>query len=327
MERFRHLLESVDCTKNGMVMEFKDSRAFGYTQRGWQWVNDDDDRQLVLVAGRKHCGWNAHRTPFLVSSIVFDEPSLTAKLTGKASQWKKLFRNYELTVGNVEEPSGSSRRDWDPTGSLSFNHQIPLSKSIPVSGVSVDISCDGCETKGTFDFGAHIKSSDWGVPDAASLTLSPNGVSASFTPRLQLSGELSQNVTDEYSLLTVPVNGISIPGGVLDLGPEIVFSFGYQFGPVQGSAGITAGVMLSLSDSAELEINLLDPDMSAGGWTPQVEALPVKVDAKIEAGAEIYTKAEIQLSASLLDYGFEAGVNLRPYLGATISASSGKFSA
>ena len=310
-----------------MVMEFKDSRAFGYTQRGWQWVNDDDDRQLVLIAGRKHCGWNAHRTPFLVSSIVFDEPSLTAKLTGKASQWKKLFRNYELTVGNVEEPSGSSRRDWDPTGSLSFNHQIPLSKSIPVSGVSVDISCDGCETKGTFDFGAHIKSSDWGVPDAASLTLSPNGVSASFTPRLQLSGELSQNVTDEYSLLTVPVNGISIPGGVLDLGPEIVFSFGYQFGPVQGSAGITAGVMLSLSDSAELEINLLDPDMSAGGWTPQVEALPVKVDAKIEAGAEIYTKAEIQLSASLLDYGFEAGVNLRPYLGATISASSGKFSA
>ncbi|KAJ6072350.1 hypothetical protein N7467_010435 [Penicillium canescens] len=324
MEKFRHLLTSVNCTDNGMVVEFEDTRAFGYTQRGWQWVNDDDDRKLILVTGSKHCGWNPHRMPFVVSSIVFDKPSLKAKLSGVASEWKQLFRNYEVTVGNVPE-SSTSRRDWDSDASLSFNHKIPLSKSIPIPGkdVSVDISCEGCETKGSFDFGVHIKTS-YGIPEAASLTLSPNGVSASFTPRLGLSGNMTNEISDEHELVKIPIEGISIPGGVLDLGPEIVFSFGYQIGPVKGSAGITSGVTLSLEDSAELEIDFLSPDVSAGGWTPQVETQPMKIDAKIEAGAEVYTKAEVQFSASILDQGYEAGVNLRPYLGATIAVSTDK---
>ncbi|KAI9929332.1 hypothetical protein MW887_000800 [Aspergillus wentii] len=324
MEKFRHLLKSIDCTKNGMVMEFENARAFGYTQRGWQWVNDEDDRKLILVAGKEHCGWNKYRTPFVVSSIAFDRDSLKAKLTGVASEWKKLFHSYELTIGNVDAPS-TDRRDWDPTASMSFNHKIPLSKSFPIPGtdVSVDVSCEGCETKGSFDFGAHIKT-DYGVPVAASLTLSPNDVSASFTPRLGLSGNMSKELSDEFKLVTIPVEGISIPGGVLDLGPEIVFSWGYQIGPVNGSAGVSAGVTLSLSDSAKLELDLTDPDVSAGGWKPHVKTKPVEVDAKIEAEAEVYAKAEVQLIAAVLDQGFEAGVYLKPYLGASITASTKK---
>ncbi|KAJ5171851.1 hypothetical protein N7492_004444 [Penicillium capsulatum] len=324
MEKFRHLLTSVNCTNNGMIVEFEDTRAFGYTQRGWQWVNDDDDRKLIFVTGSKHCGWNPHRMPFVVSSIVFDRESLKAKLSGVASDWKKLFRNYEVTVGKDPE-SSPSRRDWDSEASLSFNHKIPLSKSIPVpgKGLSVDISCDGCETKGSFDFGVHIKTST-GIPESASLTLSPNDVSARFTPRLGLSGNLTKEISNEYELIKIPVEGFSIPGGVLDLGPEIVFSFGYQISQVQGSAGITSGVTLSLKDSAELEIDFLSPDVSAGGWTPHVETHPMTIDAKIKAEAEIYTKAEVQFSASILDHGYEAGVNLKPYLGATIEASTDK---
>jgi hypothetical protein len=300
MEKFRHLLKSVDCTDNGMVVEFEDTRAFGYTQRGWQWVNDDDDRKLILVMGSKQCGWNSHRTPFIVSSIAFDKPSLKAKLSGVASDWKRLFRNYEITVGKAPELS-TSRRDWDSDASLSFNHKIPLSQSIPIPGgdLSVDISCEECETKGSFDFGVHIKTS-YGAPESASITLSPNGVSASLTPRLGLSGNITNEISDEFELVSIPVQGISIPGGVLELGPEVVFSFGYQIGPVRGSAGISSGVTLSLEDSAELEIDFLSPDVSAGGWTPQVETQPMKIDAKIEAGAEIYTKAEVQFSASIL---------------------------
>lgn len=340
MEKFRHMLKSVECTDNGMAVDFKDERSFGYTQRGWQWVNDDDDRKLILITGKQHCGWNPHRMPFVVSSIVFDKPSLRAKLSGVPSSWKKLFRNYELTLGNVEE-SSIDKRDWDSEASLSFNHNIPLQQSIPIgNSLSVDISCEGCKTEGSFDFGIHIKTS-YGAPESASLTLSPNGVSASFTPRLGLSGNMTDEISDEIELIKIPVDGISIPGGILDLGPEIVFSFGYQIGPIQGSAGITSGVTLSLADSAELEIDFLDPDVSAGGWTPEVETVPVKLDAKIEAGAEVYTKAEVQFAASILgmcdcyrdnnilthlDFGYEAGVNLKPYLGATISASTGGLS-
>ncbi|KAF3028663.1 hypothetical protein E8E15_010708 [Penicillium rubens] len=307
MEKFGHLLKSVDCTDNGMVVEFEDTRAFGYTQRGWQWVNDDDDRKLILVMGSKQCGWNSHRTPFIVSSIAFDKPSLKAKLSGVVTDWKRLFRNYEITVGKAPE-SSTSRRDWDSEASLSFNHKFPSANRylFPV-GIS-----------------PWIFHTTYGTPKSASITLSPNGVSASLTPRLGLSGNITNEIADEFELISIPVQGISIPGGVLELGPEVVFSFGYQIGPVRGSAGISSGVTLSLEDSAELEIDFLSPDVSAGGWTPQVETEPMEMDAKIEAGAEIYTKAEVQFSASILDQGYEAGVNLKPYLGANIAVSTDK---
>lgn len=347
MERFRHLLKSIDCTSHGMVVEFENSRAFGYTKRGWQWVNDDDDRKLILIAGSKSCKWNAHRTPFVISSIVFDESSLKAKLTGVQSTWKKLFRNYELSLGNVPESSSASseRRDWDPSTSLSFNHQIPLDRSItiPKTNVSVDVTCDECKTKGSFDLGVHIKT-EVGVPKSASFTLSPNDVSASFIPKFSLSGNITKSLSHEREIATFPIDGISIPGGVFDLGPQVVFSYGYELGPVQGSAEVTAGVTLSLANSAELEINVLSPGVSAGGWTPKVKTIPMTVNAEIEAEAEIYTKAEVQLAASVLgrcihmccvcvkynaltyrlDQGFEAGVNLKPYLGGSISATTSK---
>ena len=326
MERFRHLLKSIDCTPHGMTVEFENSRAFGYTQRGWQWVNDDDDRQLILIAGSKGCGWNAHRTPFVISSIAFDKSSLKAKLMGVQSSWKKLFRNYELHLGNVPDSSSSSeRRDWDPSTSLSFNHKIPLDTSIhiPKTNVSVDVTCDECKTQGSFDLGVHLKT-EVGIPQAASFSLSPNDVSASFIPKLELSGNITQGLSDEHEIATFPIDGISIPGGVFDLGPQVVFSYGYDLKAVQGSAEVTAGVTLSLSNSAGLEIDLLSPDASAGGWTPNVNTIPMTVNAELEAGLEIYTKAEVQLAASVLDQGFEAGVNLKPYLGGTISAATSK---
>lgn len=300
MERFQHLLKSIDCTSHGMVVEFENSRAFGYTKRGWQWVNDDDDRKLILIAGKKSCKWNAHRTPFVISSIVFDESSLKAKMTGVQSSWKKLFRNYELNLGNVPE-SSSERRDLDSSTSLSFSHQIPLEQNItiPKTNVTMDVTCDECKTQGTFDLGVHIKT-EFGIPKSASFSLSPNDVSASFIPKLSLSGNITKSLSDEHDIATFPVDGISIPGGVLDLGPQVVFSYGYELGPVQGSAEVTAGVTLSLSNSAEVEINLLSPDVSAGGWTPRVKTIPMTVNAEIEAGAEIYTKAEVQLAASVL---------------------------
>lgn len=301
MERFRHLLKSIDCTSHGMTVEFENSRAFDYTQRGWQWVNDDDDRKLILIAGSKGCGWNAHRTPFIISSIAFDKSSLKAKLTGTKSTWKKLFRNYELNLGNVPESLSPERRDWDPSTSLSFNHQIPLNTAIniPRTNVSVDVTCDECKTTGSFDLGVHIKT-EAGIPNAASFTLSPNDVSASFIPKLEMSGNITQDLSDEHEIIKLPVEGISIPGGVFDLGPQIVFSYGYELGPVQGSAEVTAGVTLSLADSAGLEINLLSPDVSASGWTPRVKTIPMTVNAEIEAGVEIYTKAKVQLEASVL---------------------------
>lgn len=109
---------------------------------------------------------------------------------------------------------------------------------------------------------------------------------------------MTSKVDNEYDLISFPLEGFSIPG-IFELGAEVVFSFGYDAGPVEGTMGITAGVILSLADSTGLEIDFLSPDVDAGGWTPWVRTVPMRVDAKIKAEAEIYTKAAIKLTASV----------------------------
>lgn len=80
---------------------------------------------------------------------------------------------------------------------------------------------------------------------------------------------MTSKVDNEYDLISFPLEGFSIPG-IFELGAEVVFSFGYDAGPVEGTMGITAGVILSLADSTGLEIDFLSPDVDAGGWTPWV---------------------------------------------------------
>lgn len=59
-------------------------------------------------------------------------------------------------------------------------------------------------------------------------------------------------------------------------------------------------MIFSLADSAGLELDFLAPDVDAGGWTPRVRAIPMRIDAELKAEAEIYTKAAIKLNASVL---------------------------
>ncbi|KAF7596572.1 hypothetical protein BBP40_000972 [Aspergillus hancockii] len=81
--------------------------------------------------------------------------------------------------------------------------------------------------------------------------------------------------------------------GILDLGPEIVYAVGVSAGPVSGTAFISSGL----------------------------HAEPVKVDAQIEANVNFHAKATIQLASVAFGHGFEAGINLIPYFGATWAIS------
>jgi hypothetical protein len=132
------------------------------------------------------------------------------------------------------------------------------------------------------------------------MTLSPQGVSASFNPRLGLSANFTDTKSDEFPLGKIPVDGLSIPGGVLDVGPEVVFSWGYEIGQIVGTAGVSTGVSVSLEDSAEMTIDLTSPDVSADGWEPSVSRKPFTVDASISGSLQLNVKAGIELSLEAL---------------------------
>lgn len=303
MEKFQPLLQSTQCTNKSMTMDFKDERSYQYGQRLWQWVNDADDRKFVLVAGNGHCGWNKHRLPFVVSNVLFSDARNTISVIGYVSDWKTVAHTYELFVGG--HPS-SEKRDIDHTFSLDFNHALPLSsKSLSMGDFKFTYDCEDCGTKGEFDFQFELKTELF-IPTGVSITLSPQEVSANFNPRLGLSANFTGTKSDEIELGKIPIDGLTIPGGILDLGPEVVFSWGYALGPIVGTAGVSTGVSIGLEDSAELKIDLTSPDVSASGWTPKVTRKPIAVDASISGGIKVNAKAAIQLALEAL------GEYLRP---------------
>ncbi|KAF5867123.1 hypothetical protein ETB97_004043 [Aspergillus alliaceus] len=74
-------------------------------------------------------------------------------------------------------------------------------------------------------------------------------------------------------------------------------------------------------DSAELKIDLISPQVVHSWWTPQLRTEPMKVDAQNKAGVDFHAKAAIQLAAVAFGHGFQAGINLKPVLGATFALS------
>lgn len=297
MEKFQPLLESTQCTSKSMTLSFKNERSYQYGQRIWNWVNDADERTFVIIAGDGHCGWNRDRLPFVVSNVLFHDAKNTIDVIGHASTWKAIAHTYDLWVGG--HPA-SAKRDWNPSFALDFNHALPLSsKSFSVGDLKFTYDCTDCGTKGDFDFQFHISSVAF-IPTGAELTLSPQGVSASFNPRLGLSANFTDTKSDEFDLGKIPIDGLSIPGGVLDLGPEIVFSWGYEISQIVGSAGVSTGVTVALQDSAQMTFDLTSPDVSASGWTPTVSTKPITLDASISGSLKLNVKAGIALSLEAL---------------------------
>ncbi|KAE8362195.1 hypothetical protein BDV27DRAFT_159980 [Aspergillus caelatus] len=319
MERFGKLLESVHCTDTSVTVNFKEEQAFTYAEQAWEWVNDMDDRTFVLVIAKGSCNGNTNRLPFIVSNVTYDKSTKTTKLQGKRSSWNEIAHSYELNIGKQRASSSAARRDIDRSASLDFNQVIPVkSGKLPVDSVDVTWECADCSTQGAFELDFHVKTVA-GIPKTGSLSLSPNDVSATFMPRVALDGDLKNQKSGEVDLGRIPLSGISIPGGILNIGPQIVFSLGYMMGPLTGSATVTAGITANLNDSAVVSIDLESRSVESNGWTPSVEPIPVAVDAEIEGAIELHPKASLQISAQVIGKGVEVGLNLKPSLAATMA--------
>ncbi|KAJ5094934.1 hypothetical protein N7532_007225 [Penicillium argentinense] len=319
LEKIFPMLKSTECTPHSLTMNFDDDQAYRYGAKAWQWVNDEKNRTFVLVAGQGHCNWNEDRLPFVITDVEFDGASNTIKAIGHASDWKKVSHSYELFVGG--RPA-SNKRDYDDSYSFDVNHNLPLSHvQVGDGDIKLSYDCYGCGIKGEFEFAFHI--STWmGIPKDVELVLSPHGVEAVFEPRVGIVANLPGKISKEYPLGTIPIDGISIAGGILDLGPELEFGWGFSAGPLKGSAGITTGGTLSLSDSASMTIDLLDPDVSQNGWEPKFTPKEFTVDAALRGSVELDLFAKIQLALEALDHGFDVGVKLQPFGGATVSLAA-----
>lgn len=297
MEKFYPWLKSTECTKDSLTMHFEDEEAYRYGAKAWKWVNNKEDHTFVLVAGRGHCQWNEDRLPFTITDVEFNDCDNTITAIGKATDWPSATHSYELFVGG--RPA-SKKRDYEDSYSFDISQELPLNKAaFTFEGVSLEYTCDGCGTEGELEFAFHIKT-EFKIPTDVELTVSPQGVAAKFEPQLKLSLDIGDALEKEFPIGTIPIAGVSIAGGILDLGPRIEFNLAAELGPLKGSASISGGGTASLLDSAQLTFDLLDPNVAAGGWSPQFTPKPFTVDAGLEGSLKVGLKADIGLEISAL---------------------------
>lgn len=66
MERFEGLTAAVDCKGDdgAMSLTFKSKDAYDYALKTWQYINEDDDKQFLLIANHDGCGRHDQRQPY-----------------------------------------------------------------------------------------------------------------------------------------------------------------------------------------------------------------------------------------------------------------------
>lgn len=300
MEKFYGMLKSVNCTDQGMTLAFKDDATFAYAQRVWDWVNGADNHTFVMVAGVGDCEWNRHRQPFNVSTIAYDEDKNIARLKAKPTDWKLIAHSYDLDVGHVKmTDTRLPARDLSKDLSLDVSSAFPFSIKLTKNGLSSALECATCTTSGKINIELKVSQTLF-VPTGASIKISPQGVSAKAELKVTESGNLTDPFGWEKPILRIPLNSITIPG-IVNIGPNLVVSVGIEISSLEGSASISGGATVSLQDSAVVEINLLDPSSNKfSGWTPNVQPLPIVVDAKISGGLQVYAQPAVKLVAEVI---------------------------
>ena len=304
-----------------MQLTFKDDDALDYAQRAWDPVNKNGNHSFVMVAGQGHCGSNTDRQPFQVNSVVYDTTGRTAHLQGAAQNWTQAAHTYDMHVGHVTIPgSGVSRRDYTKDWSVDFAHEFTGSIKLSKGGFGIGLDSSGSNTAGEFDFELDIKTT-LGIPHDATAKIQPKGVSATAKVTLSVSGDLPDTKFGKsITVLSIPLDGLEIPGGILDIGPNLDINLGLTVGPLSGSASVTGGATVTIPDDAVLEIDLLDPSNNQfSGWNPSASILPWSANAKIAGSVQVFAEPDLDLKAEILDHGYQIGFGLKmPYVNAEL---------
>ncbi|KAI9680773.1 MAG: hypothetical protein M1817_004213 [Caeruleum heppii] len=323
MENFDGMLTSVDCGAQGLTLGFEDDTSFAYAQRVWDWVNGAENHTFLMVVGKGDCGSNKNRLPYLVSSIAYDEERNIASLTATEGSWKDLAHSYELRVGRVPMSTdlGLQRRDWTKDASMGLSADLGFKTKVQTGPVSGELQCNPCYTTGNINFEFVIKTS-YQIPVGLRIRMAPQGVKLGATLRLNVASHFNtKQGLPERSLLKIPLSGISIPGGILTIGPVLDLQLGGEV-KFEGVISITSGATATIPDTAVLQADLLDPSNNEfSSWVPSIVKEDTKVQGKVAAVLKLWLEPALKLQAEALGQGLEAGLEFRmPYIESKLEA-------
>jgi hypothetical protein len=324
MDRFAGMLEHVVCDEN-MVLDFKTNESFQYALQAWNWTNEDTKNNFIMVANYDGCGPDQQRWPYYVTGVHYDKTKFIAYLDAKEMTWKEAAQFFDLDFGTIfrgnlpNNPGNASsttaqlpqpsdvpymaRRDlfsWDPSVTLDLSSDFSQSLiSAEIDGITLSVQCTECGTKGQLAIAGHVSVS-WGGLSGLSLSAKPQNFAATLELAISAKGTLANPYNWQKTLGSVPIAGFEVPE-IVTLGATLDWNVGYYTGKLTGSASMSYGVTASLSNSALLNIDLVDPGKSKfSGWAPTFVQKPLSVSAKISLDSQVYSEPELALGVSVL---------------------------
>jgi hypothetical protein len=304
MERFANQLKSVQCAED-MMLEFLDDATFEYAKNVWNWVNSEVNHTFIMVTNYAGCADDMERLPFVVSNIEYDEAANKAFLKAELKDWEEIAHSYTLNVGHTPlTPThrslmsrGILPRDTDFTMSLASSYDQNLfSDTVGEWTTQVDavISTEG---KLNVDMDIDVA---WFKLKSAAMSITPENVAASIQLALSEKGKLGKEYTWQKTIVSIPIEGISI-AKVVKVGAFLDVDVGFTMEQWEGTATANFGARLDLSNSAIVTVDLVNTDNNKfSGWTPTFKALPLALSAKVEGSAKAFAQPNIKLEASVL---------------------------
>ena len=304
MEKFKPMIESLDCTPSAMTLKFIDDETFAYAQRVWDWVNGADDHTFLMVAAADDCGANSHRIPYLVSSVQYDEELNSACLTPTTDSWKNLVHSYELHIGTVPVPPERKvrSRDIDDSGAFSVAKMFPFKVKVEAGPLLGELDCEDCGLAGNLNVDMHI---NYGLPDiidSAIFRLGRRGIRAQAHPKLTIGAQHKKKFVWDNSVLSEPIPLYAITlGGFMKLGVFNDVKVGVELTSFEGQFAVQSGATATIPDTAYVEIDfkkLGTPKTSS--WTPRIDVAPLKITGQAAAAFQLFVMPELKLEASAL---------------------------
>ena len=307
MEKFDGLLTHVECNQQGLSLTFEDDASFAHAQRVWDWVNGADNHTFLMVVGKGDCGNNPRRLPYLISSLAYDEEHNIAKLKATTGEWKDLAHTYELRVGSVPMSGdlGLIRRDYTKSASIPLSQSFPGKAQMEIGRITAELECDPCRIDGSLNLEFIIKS-ELKIPVGFQFRAAPQGVRVQAVVGVKVASNFDTKneeprVGKEWSLGKYPLAGISIPGGILTVGPVIDFQWGWEATAIELGFSFKTGATATLPDSARLQADLLSPQNNQfSGWKPTFKPEPLTAQGKLSSYLQVFINPALQLEAEAL---------------------------
>ncbi|KAL8770087.1 MAG: hypothetical protein Q9209_004125 [Squamulea sp. 1 TL-2023] len=351
MERFEGLTSAVDCKGDdgAMSLTFASKGAYDYALKVWTYINEDDDKQFLLIANHDGCGPADERQPYKVSTVSEDSADLTIRMRTQVTEWSEVAGSFKLDFGEMipqakklktrgfwgdianvgKDVLNAATGDVDETKSVTFGLNIgsPGQKTNIYTDQQgrFSIDCVDCYVAGSWQVQGHIVVNNFILQD---LTLAVSPIN--FKAKLELEATITASkspasLQKKKEIFAAPIPGAGIAvTGIFKLGA----TFSYEVGTSATFAGTAAarfGLEAGLPNIARVVADINNPeDSSASGWqggtlTPTFKV--TKLDTSIALAA--FSEPKIAFGIELIKVATaDVALTMKlPEISSTLSAT------